>query len=99
MAKDALAPSELRVDGGASVMDALLQLQADLIDIPVVRSSSAETTAIGAAFLAGLATGVWRDTAEISASWRELARFQPAMEDAERRRRLDGWHDAVRRAL
>jgi glycerol kinase len=99
MAKDALAPSELRVDGGASVMDALLQLQADLIDIPVVRSSSAETTAIGAAFLAGLATGVWGDTAEISASWRELARFQPAMEDAERRRRLDGWHDAVRRAL
>jgi glycerol kinase len=99
MAKDALAPSELRVDGGASVMDALLQLQADLIDIPVVRSASAETTAIGAAFLAGLATGVWGDTDEVSATWRESGRFDPAMAGEERRRRLDGWHDAVRRAL
>ena len=99
MAKDALAPSELRVDGGASVMDVLLQLQADLIDIPVVRSASAETTAIGAAFLAGLAAGVWRDTDEVSATWRESGRFEPMMAGEERRRRLDGWHDAVRRAL
>ncbi|HXO66729.1 MAG TPA: glycerol kinase GlpK [Candidatus Dormibacteraeota bacterium] len=99
MAKDALPPSELRVDGGASVMDALLQLQADLIDISVVRSSSAETTAIGAAFLAGLATGVWGDTDEVSATWRESGRFQPSMALEERRRRLDAWHDAVRRAL
>jgi glycerol kinase len=99
MANDALAPSELRVDGGASVMDALLQLQADLIDIPVVRSSSAETTAVGAAFLAGLATGVWGGTDEVSATWRESGRFQPKMASEERRRRLDAWHGAVRRAL
>ena len=99
MAKDALAPSELRVDGGASVMDVLLQLQADLIGIPVVRSASAETTAIGASFLAGLATGVWRDTSELSTAWRESARFTPAMPETERSRRLEAWHDAVHRAL
>jgi glycerol kinase len=99
MSKDALAPSELRVDGGASVMDALLQLQADLIDIPVVRSSSAETTALGAAFLAGLAAGVWGDRDEVSATWRESGRFEPQMGIEERQRRLDAWHDAVHRAL
>jgi glycerol kinase len=99
MAKDALPPRELRVDGGASVMDALLQFQADLVELPVVRASSVETTAIGAAFLAGLASGVWADTGEISANWRESGRFQPSMSAEERSRRLDGWHDAVRRAL
>ncbi len=68
MATDALPPNELRVDGGASVMDALVQFQADLCGIPVVRSGSAETTAVGAAYLAGLATGVWAGIDEISAS-------------------------------
>ena len=99
MAGDALPPSELRVDGGASVMDVLLQLQADLCGIPVVRAASAETTAVGAAFLAGLATGVWAGLAEISSTWREAARFEPAMPAADRTSRLDAWHVAVRRAL
>jgi glycerol kinase len=99
MAGDALPPSELRVDGGASVMDVLLQLQADLCGIPVVRAVSAETTAVGAAFLAGLATGVWAGLDEISSTWRVAARFEPAMPAAERTSRLDAWHVAVGRAL
>jgi glycerol kinase len=99
MAGDAMSPSELRVDGGASVMDVLLQLQADLCEIPVVRAASAETTAVGAAFLAGLGTGVWASLDEISSTWRAAARFEPAMPTAERNSRLDAWHVAVGRAL
>ena len=99
MASDALPPKELRVDGGASVMDVLLQLQADLCDIPVLRAASAETTAVGAAFLAGLGTGVWTGLEEVSSTWRVGARFEPAMPTEERTDRLDAWHLAVRRAL
>ncbi|MEA2645098.1 MAG: glycerol kinase [Chloroflexota bacterium] len=99
MAADAAPPAELRVDGGASVMDALLQLQADLLGIPVVRSASSETTAIGAAFLAGLGVGAWMGTDEVAATWREAGRFEPAMSADEREARLDGWHQAVARAL
>jgi glycerol kinase len=99
MASDALPPKELRVDGGASVMDVLLQLQADLCDIPVVRAASAETTAVGAAFLAGLGTGVWAGLDEVSSTWRVGPRFEPAMPADERTGRLDAWHLAVRRAL
>jgi glycerol kinase len=99
MASDALPPKELRVDGGASVMDVLLQLQADLCDIPVLRAASAETTAVGAAFLAGLATSVWAGLDEVSSTWRMGARFEPAMPADERTGRLDAWHVAVRRAL
>jgi glycerol kinase len=97
MASDATRPSELRVDGGASVMDALLQFQADLAGLPVVRCATAETTALGAAFLAGLAVGVWKDTSEVTATWRESARFVPSISEDERRRRLAGWHGAVAR--
>jgi glycerol kinase len=99
MAEDAMRPTEMRVDGGASVMDPLLQLQADLLQMPVVRSASAETTAIGASFLAGLASGVWGGLDELASTWRESGRFSPSMDDEERSRRLDGWHAAVRRAL
>jgi glycerol kinase len=98
MAVDALPPSELRVDGGASVMDTLLQFQADVCGIPVVRAATAETTALGAAFLAGLATGTWSSLDEIAATWREAARFVPAMAEANREERLGGWHAAVARA-
>jgi glycerol kinase len=97
MASDATRPSELRVDGGASVMDALLQFQADLAGLPVVRCATAETTALGAAFLAGLAVGVWKDTSEVTATWRESARFLPSISEEERRGRLAGWHGAVAR--
>jgi glycerol kinase len=99
MAADAVRPTELRVDGGASVMDVLLQLQADLLGIPVVRSANTETTALGASFLAGLGAGAWRDLDEVAATWRESARFTPAMAEEERDRRLAGWHQAVGRAL
>jgi glycerol kinase len=99
MAGDARPPSELRVDGGASVMDVLLQFQADLSGIPVVRAASTEATALGAAFLAGLATGVWAGMEEISSTWRAAARFEPAMPEPERRSRLEAWHTALSRAL
>ncbi|MFN2465816.1 MAG: glycerol kinase GlpK [Candidatus Dormibacteria bacterium] len=99
MASEGVRPQEMRVDGGASVMDALLQFQADLLEIPVLRSGTAETTALGAAFLAGLATGTWSSLDELAATWKEAGRFTPAMPAEERRGRLDGWHQAVRRAL
>jgi glycerol kinase len=99
MASEGVHPQELRVDGGASVMDALLQFQADLLEVPVVRCGTAETTALGASFLAGLATGTWATLDEVAATWQEAGRFTPSMSGGERERRLAGWHDAVRRAL
>jgi glycerol kinase len=69
--------AELRVDGGAAVMDLLLQLQADQLGVPVSRPSITETTAMGAAYAAGLAEGVWSSTADVSAAWHEAARFSP----------------------
>ena len=79
----------LRVDGGAAVNDALLQFQADILDVPVERPQVTETTALGAAFLAGLATGVWSSTEEIAATWQLERRFEPAME--RRRARASCW--------
>jgi len=99
MAADAVEPSEMRVDGGASVMDALLQFQADLLEIPVVRAENLETTAVGAAFLAGLAVGTWDGLDEVAQTWREARRFLPGMPADARAARLAGWHDAVARAL
>ena len=100
MAGDAGAPlGALRVDGGAAANDALLQLHADLLGVPVERPTVTETTALGAAFLAGLATGVWGSPAEIAATWRLDRRFLPTMAEDERRRLVAGWHAAVRRSL
>jgi glycerol kinase len=67
----------LRVDGGASANDLLMQMQADQLQVPVERPVVAETTALGAAFLAGLATGVWSSTAELAATWQLDRRFTP----------------------
>jgi glycerol kinase len=89
---------ELRVDGGASNNDLLMQIQADLLGVPAVRPTITETTALGAAYLAGLATGFWSDRDELAAHWREDARFEPAMDEARRRTLLDGWRKAVGRA-
>ncbi|HEX9045045.1 MAG TPA: glycerol kinase GlpK [Candidatus Limnocylindrales bacterium] len=90
---------ELRVDGGAAVNDRLLGFQADLLGVPVARPTVSETTALGAAYLAGLATGVWADTSDVSANWRLDRRFEPSM-DAERRKKLrHGWKRAVSRSL
>ncbi len=70
---------ELRVDGGASQNALLLQFQADILGIPVVRPEVAETTALGAAYLAGLAVGFWKDVGSIAGQWRVAARFEPQM--------------------
>jgi glycerol kinase len=91
------AVGALRVDGGAAVNDALLQFQADILDVPVERPSVTETTALGAAFLAGLAVDHWSSTDEVAATWQLDRRFEPSMEQSERTRLLTRWHDAVRR--
>jgi glycerol kinase len=88
----------LRVDGGASANDWLMQFQADVLGIPVERPDLIETTALGAAGLAGLALGLWRSTEEFL-SGRRFTRFQPRMEREERERHLAGWHRAVSAAL
>ena len=91
--------TELRVDGGATQNDSLLQFQADILQIPVVRSRTAETTALGAAYLAGLAVGYWRSREELAEHWQEDKRFTPRISAGEAAHLLAGWHEAVRRAL
>jgi len=99
MVRDRGSPvSELRVDGGASVNDALMQFQADLLGIPVVRPRVVETTALGAAYLAGLATGVWKGLDELAAQWQAERRFEPAMPPSQAEARMDQWAHAVRQA-
>jgi glycerol kinase len=90
--------SELRVDGGASANNLLMQFQADVLDCPIVRPVDIETTALGAAYLAGLATGFWKDTTEVEGFWRAERRFEPAMDAATRDRLFSGWREAVARA-
>ena len=88
---------ELRVDGGASVMDLLCQFQADQLGVVVRRPAMAETTALGAAYLAGLAEGVWVSTDEISSRWRAAAEFEPQVDRARADELYDGWQKAVGR--
>ena len=87
----------MRVDGGAAANDFLMQFQADLLDRPLVRPANLETTAFGAAALAGLATGFWRSLDEISATFRVERTFEPQMSRLDRERHRAGWKDAVRR--
>ncbi len=89
---------ELRVDGGASRNNFLMQFQADLLGVPVVRPKISETTALGAAYLAGLAVGVWESEPEIAAHWKMDRRFPPRMSRVQRMELLDGWRDALARA-
>jgi glycerol kinase len=93
-----MTPQQLRIDGGAAANDLLGQIQADLLGVTVVRPEQLETTAVGAAFLAGLAVGVWADEAAVTERWRENRRFDPAMSASERAAMLDRWHDAVERS-
>jgi glycerol kinase len=88
----------LRVDGGASVMDLLCQMQADQLQVPVERPAVTETTALGAAYLAGLAEGVWSSTDELSALWSVEAAWQPQVPKELADMRLDQWHNAVGRS-
>jgi len=87
-----------KVDGGASANDLLMQFQADLLDVPVERPRMIETTALGAAFLAGLATGFWRDRDEIRRAWKVGKRFEPKMKATEREAQLAKWRAAVQAA-
>ena len=89
---------ELRVDGGATVNNALMQFQADLLRVPVVRPRTTETTALGAAYLAGLAVGYWKHRAEIAQLWSADRTFRAQAPAAMTRRRLGEWHRAVARA-
>lgn len=91
--------SELRVDGGAARNDLLMQFQADLLGVPVVRPQVTETTALGAAYLAGLAVGFWQDEAELTALWQAERRFEPAMAESRRSALFADWHRAVERSL
>jgi glycerol kinase len=90
---------ELRVDGGASANKALLQLQADLLGIPVIRPKTIETTALGAAYLAGLSVGLYSNLEECSALWQEDCRFYPAISSEQAKLRLSEWKNAVQRLL
>ena len=103
MSRDAVAAggapvSELRVDGGACVNDLLMQFQADLLGIPVVRPACVETTALGAAYLAGLASGVYGSREELAGLWRVERRFVPTMERARAQELMARWEHAVAQA-
>ena len=88
---------ELRVDGGAAANNFLMQFQADILECPIVRPADVETTALGAAYLAGLATGFWKSVTEVESFWRAERRFEPSMDAATRDRLFSGWKDAVAR--
>ena len=91
--------TELRVDGGASHNNLLMQFQADILGVPVVRPKITETTALGAAYLAGLAVGYWRSTDELRAQWQVDRVFEPVMGADERLARMARWRKAVGRSL
>jgi glycerol kinase len=89
---------ELRVDGGAAANDLLMQIQADVLGVPVVRPKNVETTVLGAAYLSGLASGVWNSREDVRRSWAIDRRFEPAWSEEERERRYADWQQAVGRA-
>jgi len=93
-----IALGELRVDGGAARNDMLMQFQADLLGVPVVRPQVTETTASGAAYLAGLAAGFWASPAEIAKQWQAERRFEPSMPASDADRLRGRWHDALGRS-
>jgi glycerol kinase len=90
--------AELRVDGGASANDLMLQFQADLLGVAVVRPKVTETTALGAAYLAGLAVGYWKSRQEVQAKWAVQRRFEPKMDRADAQHRRARWTEALRRS-
>ena len=91
--------TSLKVDGGASANDFLMQFQADIINEKVIRPQCIETTALGAAYLAGLAVGYWKDTQDIQSNWKLGTQFQPNMKEEERQKRIKGWEKAVKCAI
>jgi glycerol kinase len=93
-----IAIKELRVDGGATVNDLLMQFQSDIIDCNVVRPRITETTAAGAAYLAGLAIGFWKDLSEIQQYWKEEKTFTPALNKETRQQQVKKWRTAIKAA-
>jgi glycerol kinase len=93
----AIRLEELRVDGGASKNNLLMQFQADVLGVPVVRPKITETTALGAAYLAGLAVGYWKSARELDAQWQADCRFEPHMDRAQAAIVMATWHKAVER--
>ena len=89
---------ELRVDGGATANALLMQFQADILGIPVVCPAVTETTALGAAYLAGLAIGIWQSQADITQTWKAARRWQPTMSRDEAAARMAQWNKAVERS-
>ena len=94
-----IAVKELRSDGGMVVNELLMQFQADILDVSVVRPQVTETTALGAAYAAGLATGVWSGTDELARNWSVERRWTPAMPRERREALYAGWKRAVERSL
>ena len=88
----------LRVDGGGTANDLMMQFQSDILGIPIERHATAETTALGAAYMAGLATGFWQNTDEIAANWESDRRFVPTMQESEREQLYTDWQRAVQRS-
>jgi glycerol kinase len=99
MEKDAgIKLTELRVDGGATANNLLMQIQADLLGVPVVRPKVLETTALGAAYLAGLAVGFWHDAGDIKANWQVDRVFEPTLSRDRAAEMMAGWAQAVERS-
>jgi glycerol kinase len=100
MQQDAPVPlTELRVDGGAAKNDLLMQRQADLLGVPVVRPQQTETTALGAAYLAGLGCGLWANKDAMASHWQEERRFEPSLPADQRSEIITRWQSAVRHAI
>ena len=95
-ADSGIALNSLKVDGGASANDFLMQVQADIINAPVNRPSCVETTAMGAAYLAGLAVGYWKSKEDVVKNWAIDRAFQPSISEEERRAKVRGWEKAVK---
>lgn len=93
-----IAIPALKVDGGASANDFLMQTQADIVNVPVIRPQCVETTAMGAAYLAGLAVGYWTSKEEVRLNWASNCVFEPSIEEEDREKRIRGWHKAVKYA-
>ena len=98
-ADSGVALSALKVDGGMVVNNLLMQFQSDILDVPVVRPAINETTALGAAYGAGLAEGYWDSLDDLRANWREAGRWVPSMDDSTRARLYERWQQAVQRTL
>jgi glycerol kinase len=98
-ADSGISIKELRVDGGATANDLLMQFQSDILQVPVIRPTVVETTALGAAYLAGLGVGFWSSVEDIQQQWQVDRRFLPAMETVRVRDLLKGWQRAIKAAI